>query len=145
MDRRTLLLGAAGLIAAPFVRSATARAADEPLRIRELYEKDLSFTGRAQALAGDRITFRGFMAPPLKAESSFFVLTARPMAVCPFCESEAEWPDDILAVYAKRVIDVIPFNVEILTRGRLELGTYKDPETGFVSVVRVVDATYERA
>jgi hypothetical protein len=140
MDRRTFLLGAAGLMASPCV----AHAAGEPLRIREFYNKDLSFSGRAQALDGTRIAVRGFMAPPLKAESIFFVLTARPMAVCPFCESEAEWPDDILAVYAKRIVDVIPFNIEILTRGTLALGTFEDPETGFVSRVRILDATFER-
>ncbi len=84
------------------------------------------------------------MAPPLKAETRFFVLTARPMSVCPFCETEAEWPEDILAVYAKRVVRVIPFNVGIMTTGQLELGSYTDPDTGFVSRVRLADAVYER-
>ncbi|MEW5423221.1 hypothetical protein [Amorphus sp. 3PC139-8] len=141
MDRRAFLLGTAGLAAA-LVRPA---AADNLLRIRELYNKDLSFSDLANSIAGDRVSVRGFMAPPLKAESTFFVLTARPMAVCPFCETEAEWPDDILAIYSKRVVDVVPFNVEIETRGRLELGTFKDPETGFVSRARIVDATYDRS
>ncbi|MGX1305843.1 hypothetical protein AB7M35_000563 [Amorphus suaedae] len=140
MNRRHFLAGLAGTLALPRI----ARAADEPLRIRALYDKGFVFSSAAEALNGDRVTFRGFMAPPLKADSTFFVLTARPMAVCPFCESEAQWPDDILAVYAKRVVDVIPFNVEIVARGRLELGTYEDPETGFVSRVRILDATFER-
>jgi hypothetical protein len=64
------------------------------------------------------------------------------MSVCPFCETEAEWPDDILAVYTKRIIDVVPFNVDLTTTGTLELGAYKDPETGFLSMVRLVDASY---
>ena len=140
MDRRRFLVALAGMTALPRL----ARADAEPLRIRALYDKGFVFSSAAEALDGDRVAFRGFMAPPLKAESTFFVLTARPMAVCPFCESEAQWPDDILAVYAKRVVDVIPFNIEIVARGRLELGTFKDPETGFVSRVRIVDATFER-
>ena len=37
----------------------------------------------ATALEGKRIRVEGYMAPPLKAESTFFVLTKRPMAVCP--------------------------------------------------------------
>jgi len=140
MNRRHFLAGLAGVAALPRI----ARAADEPLRIRALYDKGFVFSRAAEAMNGTRVTFRGFMAPPLKADSTFFVLTARPMAVCPFCESEAQWPDDILAVYAKRVVDVIPFNVEIVARGRLELGTYEDPETGFVSRVRILDASFER-
>jgi hypothetical protein len=139
MNRRSFLAGLAGV-------AAIGRAhADDALRIRELYEKDLSFTDFAQGLEGRRITMMGFMAPPLKAESRFFVLTARPMAVCPFCESEAEWPNDIIAVYTKRVIDVVPFNVPILTSGTLMLDTFKDPDTGFVSRARVVDSSFARS
>jgi hypothetical protein len=82
------------------------------------------------------------MAPPLKADSNFFVLTKRPMAVCPFCESSADWPDDILAIYTKRTLKVIPFNVKIVVQGVLELGDMTDPDTGFVSRIRVVDARY---
>ena len=39
------------------------------------------------------------MAPPLKAEAAFFVLTREPVALCPFCQSDADWPDNILVVY----------------------------------------------
>lgn len=145
MNRRgffTTLSGA--MIAAPFV--ATGAVAAEPqVRLRDLYEKDMSFTPFAQDHEGQRVAIEGFMAPPLKADSNFYVLTNIPMAVCPFCSSEAEWPNDILAVYAQRVVNVIPFNVRIVTRGTLELGTYTDPELGFVSRVRLVDAVQERA
>ena len=113
--------------------------------LRELYEKDLSFSALALSLEGERVTIEGFMAPPLKAESTFVVLTNRPLAVCPFCESEAEWPDDILAVLTRRVVDVIPFNVRIAVEGRLSLGTQTDPESGFVSRVRLEEAEVERA
>ncbi|SDB55852.1 hypothetical protein [Bauldia litoralis] len=138
MDRRLFLAGLAS-IAVP-----SAVAAAEVVRLRDLYNKDLSFSDLATTMEGELITVSGFMAPPLKAESRFFVLTTRPMAVCPFCESEAEWPNDILAVYTKRLLKVVPFNVPLLARGKLELGAVKDEETGFVSRVRIVDATYER-
>lgn len=145
MNRRgffTMLSGA--MITAPFV--ATGAVAAEPqVRLRDLYEKDMSFTPFARDHQGQRVAIEGFMAPPLKADSNFYVLTNIPMAVCPFCSSEAEWPNDILAVYAQRVVNVIPFNVRIVTRGTLELGTYTDPELGFVSRVRLVDAVQERA
>ena len=32
----------------------------------------------------------------------FFVLTSMPMAVCPFCETEAQWPDDIVSCSSAR-------------------------------------------
>jgi hypothetical protein len=121
------------------------RAQEEPIRLRDLYNRDMSFSEIALASEGERITIAGFMAPPLKAESTFFVLTKMPMAVCPFCEPGMPWPDDILAVYAKRVVNVIPFNVPIETTGVLELGEYVDPELGFFSMVRLTDATYSRA
>lgn len=139
MDRRTFVTGALALSTV----GAHARD-DDTVRMRDLYNKDLSFSDYARSMEGERISVSGFMAPPLKAESTFFVLTKRPMAVCPFCESEAEWPDDILAVYTKRTLDVVPFNVGIVASGTLELGTYKDPELGFVSRVRLVDAAYGR-
>lgn len=114
-----------------------------PLKIRELYAKGRDFSTLAEQLQGDRITLSGFMAPPLKADSQFFVLTKRPMAVCPFCETEAEWPDDIIAIYTKRRVKVIPFNVGITARGVLELGGFQDPDTGFYSMLRLTDATYD--
>ncbi|MCK7612817.1 hypothetical protein [Roseibium sediminicola] len=143
MDRRQLLFSGLGLgLTTGFSLTSTAKAADGPLKLRELYNKDRSFSELAKSLAGHRIAVDGFMAPPLKAEISFFVLTKKPMAVCPFCETEAEWPEDILAIYTKRTVEVISFNRKIETSGILELGTLKDPDTGFVSRVRLVDAVY---
>lgn len=115
------------------------------IRLRELYNKDMSFSDYALAHENEAVTVSGFMAPPLKADTTFFVLTNRPLAVCPFCETEAEWPADILAVYTKRIFDVVPFNVGIEVSGQLELGTYTDPEFGFLSRVRIQNAEIRRA
>lgn len=111
-----------------------------PGKVRDLYNKDLSFSDFATTNVGERLEIDGFMAPPLKAESDFFVLTRRPMSVCPFCETEADWPGDIVAVYTKYVVTVFPFNIPIRVSGVLELGTYRDEELGFVSLMRLVDA-----
>ncbi|WP_417580415.1 hypothetical protein [Pelagibacterium sp.] len=145
MNRRGFFATASGAVLAAPLIVTRAFAAEPQVRLRELYEKDMSFTPFAEQHAGGRVAIEGFMAPPLKADSNFYVLTNVPMAVCPFCSSEAEWPSDILAVYAQRIVDTIPFNVKIVTRGTLELGTYTDPELGFVSRVRLVDAVQERA
>lgn len=137
LTRRTFVTAA---LAAPIVmRPALAK--DAPLKLRFLYDRK-AISDLAKDSVGQRIAVEGYMAPPLKAESRFFVLTRRPMSVCPFCETEAEWPNDILAVYTKRIVDVVPYNVKIVTSGVLELGAYKDPETGFVSMVRLADASY---
>ena len=138
------LVGGAALLGALAPRGARA-AGPARLRLRELYEKDLSFSALAESLDGEVVAVAGYMAPPLKAESRFFVLTRRPMANCPFCNEAAEWPDDIVAVNAKRVVDVVPFNVGIVVRGRLSLGDARDPESGFFSRVRLEDAVFERA
>ncbi|MFN3526544.1 MAG: hypothetical protein ACK4YU_10675 [Paracoccus sp. (in: a-proteobacteria)] len=127
------------------VLPGTLRAQDGPIRLRDLYNRDMSFSDLALSQEGQRITIAGFMAPPLRAETNFFVLTKMPMAVCPFCEPGMPWPDDILAVYAKRVVNVVPFNVPLETSGVLELGDYVDPDLGFYSKVRLTDATYGRA
>lgn len=140
MHRRSFLTSA---LAAPAVLASPV-AAKTPYRIRDLY------VGRAMSpfateQQGNRLTFTGYMAPPLKAESRFFVLTNIPMSVCPFCETEADWPNTILAIYTKRPVSVVPFNVRITVRGDLDLGSYRDPDTGFLSLVRLQEATYGEA
>jgi hypothetical protein len=117
--------------------------AAEPMRIRDLYGRGAEFSGVATSLSGKQVAIRGFMAPPLKPEADFFVLTKLPMAVCPFCDSELDWPTDIVLVKLRRAQEWIDFNLPILVRGRLELGTAIDGETGFVSRVRIVDGAYE--
>lgn len=136
--RRAFVMSA---LAAPL--AARGVRASEAIKVRDLYNKNLSFSDLALSLEGESVTVDGFMAPPLKAESNFFVLTKKPMAVCPFCEREAEWPDDILAIYTKRRVKVTPFNVKIQVVGLLELGPKTDEDTGFVSRVRLVNARYE--
>lgn len=140
--RRHALAITAGMIAAP----AALRAQDDaPIKLRELYAGDNEFSEMAVSREGSRLTVEGFMAPPLQADSTFFVLTKMPMSVCPFCETEAEWPEDILAVYTRRVYRVVPFNRRIIVRGELELGPYRDPDTGFLSLVRLANAQFDYA
>ncbi len=85
---------------------------------------------------------QGFMAPPLKAEAKFFVLTEIPMSLCPFCSSDADWPANIVVVYLKEAQTFEQANKVIDVSGRFEIGSWTDPETGFVSLVRIVDARF---
>src|SRR5262249_44839780 len=105
----------------------------------------LRFSERLLALRGAVVEMTGFMAPPLKAESKFFVLTREPMAVCPFCQSDADWPIDIVVIYLRRARALINSNDPIRVSGTLEVGSWTDPETAFVSQVRIINAEYRRA
>ena len=98
----------------------------------------------AQALVGQVVTLEGFMAPPLKAESDFFVLTRYPMSVCPFCSGSADWPLDIVYVALNQEAATIEPSYAIEATGRLEFGPRMDPATGFVSLVRLVDASWRQ-
>lgn len=82
------------------------------------------------------------MAPPLKAGAPFLVLTRSPVNLCPFCNSDEDWPDSILVVYLRHPEDFVQANQPIEVEGTLELGSATDPDTGFVSLVRLVDASW---
>ena len=83
---------------------------------------------------------RGYMAPPLKPESKFFVLTREPVAVCPFCSSDAQWPSDIVVIYLSSTLAPLNLSQRIEVTGKLEMGSWTDPESGFVSQVHIVNA-----
>ena len=104
----------------------------------------IQLTPAAQALVGKPVRLGGFMAPPLKAESGFFVLTRYPMSVCPFCSNSADWPVDIVLVRLGQAGGTVEPSYAIEVSGTLEHGMKVDPETGFASLVRLVDATWRR-
>ena len=140
LSRRALLA------AAPLLLAARPAASAERLRFDDLYGgwgvTGLRFSDRAKALVGQSVGMAGFMAPPLKAEADFFVLTREPLSMCPFCSSDAEWPPDIVVAYLKREAQPTAPNVVIEVTGTLELGSWTDDATGFVSQARLRDAGF---
>ncbi|WP_244497781.1 hypothetical protein [Aureimonas sp. AU40] len=143
LSRRRFTASLLGALAA--FRAPSARAA-EALGFDDLYGKisvlGLAFSDKLKSLAGQSVEMRGFMAPPLKAEAQFFVLTEIPMSICPFCSSDADWPANIVVVYLRERQTFEQANRPIAVSGRLEVGSWTDPETGFVSLVRIVDARF---
>jgi len=141
VSRRTFLTGLAALSCAGVAR------AGDTLTFDELYGKisvlGLAFSDKAKALDGKTVSMRGFMAPPLKAEAKFFVLTEIPMALCPFCSSDADWPSNIVVVYIDKKTTFVPPSKLIEVTGTLEVGSWTDPETGFVSLLRLVHSSFE--
>lgn len=140
LDRRLFCLGALAVSLLPW-RAAAAEAA----AIRDLYDADDGITARAQALEGARIQVSGHMAPPLKADLNFFVLTAQPMAICPFCEGEDDWLPGILPVLTKRRFQTVAFYKRIVASGVLRLDPFVEPETGFAVKMRLEDADFRAA
>lgn len=138
MNRRRFLALAASLGSLPTLL----RAQTPELEMRELYAEGSTFSDLARSLDGQAVVVIGYMAPPLKADTTFFVLTRQPMAVCPFCETEADWPEDILGVYTARKYRVAPFNRRIEVTGTLSLGSKSDPDTGFLSRIRIENARF---
>lgn len=146
ISRRDALLGSLAALAAPMILARPALAAIPQLTFDQLYGSvgvlGLTFSDKVKQLAGQTVTMRGFMAPPLKAEAAFFVLTEIPMALCPFCSSDSDWPDNILVVYLDEKQTFVQPNAVIEVKGVLEFGSWTDPETGFVSLLRLRNASF---
>lgn len=144
LSRRSLLIALGAGLA--WSRGAEAAAT---LDFDELYGKvsvlGLTFSDKVKSLAGQPVSMRGYMAPPLKAEADFFVLTEIPMSICPFCSSDADWPDNIVVIRLTAAQTFEQANALIEVRGTLEVGSWTDPATGFVSLLRIVGASFHAA
>jgi hypothetical protein len=141
--RQMLILAGSGMLTSDAWAAATTLSFDALYKSRGV--RGLEFSNGLLALRGKTVAMTGFMAPPLKAESAFFVLTAQPMAICPFCQSDADWPDDVVVVILKVATAMIAAGRQLTVTGTLEVGSKADAATGFVSQVRLVDASFAPA
>ena len=112
-----------------------------PLTFDEFYDgynirTGLILSDKLVSLDGQEVVIEGYMAPPLKAELDWFVLTRIRLEYCPFCSTAADWPDDIALVYLDEGT-IRPTEKPMRLHGRLEVGPAVDPETGMVSLVRI--------
>ena len=135
-------------LALGLLRSALAAADATPLSFGSLYKSrtvlGMAFSDISIGLSGRIVVVAGYMAPPLKPESDFFVLTRTPVAICPFCDSDADWPADIIVVYLKDPVEFQQDGTAVNVTGTLQLGSKRDPATGFMSQLRIVDASVKR-
>jgi hypothetical protein len=145
-DRRSFLAGASVmLITGPHTaRAAAVEAISFEMFYKSFGVRGVEFSDRLKALAGKPVALVGYMAPPLKAESQFFVLTREPLAICPFCQSDADWPLDIVVVFLQQASPLISAGTQVHVTGVLDIGSHTDAETGFVSQLRIVDASYRK-
>ncbi|MDR0580142.1 MAG: hypothetical protein LBG21_06025 [Campylobacteraceae bacterium] len=119
----------------------------QTLNFDEIYDDvgvmGFSFSQKVKSLSGKKVSIDGFMAPPLKAKSNFFVLTKMPMSLCPFCSSDTDWSSDIVVVYLKEYQTFVQHNAIIRVEGVLEYGSWKDENSGFVSLLRLREASFK--
>jgi hypothetical protein len=145
MSRRALCLAALGVLARP---GAAFCLEAEHLAFDTLYAsfgvRGYAFSELVKSSAGRAVSIQGYMAPPLKAEAAFFVLTREPLAICPFCQSDADWPADIIVVQLKGASPLVSAGTRVRVTGTLEIGSKIDPDTGFVSQIRIVEASYAK-
>ncbi|MDR2080320.1 MAG: hypothetical protein LBP54_00330 [Campylobacteraceae bacterium] len=122
--------------------------AQDIITFDELYDgvgvMGLSISQKVKSLSGKKVAIDGFMAPPLKAKSNFFVLTKMPAALCPFCSSDTDWSSDIVVVYLKEYQTFVQYNAIIRAEGILEYGSYTDKNSGFVSLLRLREAEFKK-
>lgn len=114
------------------------------LHFSEMYDGSgimgLQYSSKLLSLNGKEVTIKGFMAPPLKAEATFFVLTSNPVNLCPFCDSEADWPADIVVVEPEDEIEFVPNTKPVQIQGILHVGKYIEPSSGFYCRVWLTEA-----
>lgn len=110
------------------------------LKFSDFYINDFSieFSEKLKSLAGKPIAVRGYIAPPLKANADFLVMTREPVILCPYCDTDAAWPNDILVVYMHD--ERIELGTRVKVTGTLDVGSKTDKDTGFVSLIRLVNA-----
>lgn len=143
--KRALTRAAAALLMTALLAPAGALAAD--LSFPELYSSrsaaGIVLSDKAASLRGRTVTMTGYMAPPLTPTIRFFVLTEVPMSVCPFCSSDADWPDNIIVVKVSEAVTALPYDSPLAVTGTLEIGSEIDEETGFVSQLRIAAESIE--
>jgi len=118
-----------------------------PITFDEFYDgfdlrKGLQLSDKLVSLDGKDVAIEGYMAPPLKPELDYFVLTRIRLQVCPFCSTAAEWPDDIALVYVQDG-PITTTERPLRLTGRMEVGASVDQETGMVSLVRIYASDVE--
>lgn len=112
-----------------------------PVAFDEFYEgfhirTGLVLSDKLRSLDGKAVVIEGYMAPPLKPQLDWFVLTRIRLEFCPFCSSTADWPDDIALIYLSDAT-MVSTQQPLRVQGQMEIGPAVDPETGMVSIVRI--------
>jgi hypothetical protein len=131
-----------------FLSLAVAAGAAQPeIRFDQFYAGSSAqgavFSPVARSLAGKRVRVVGYAAPPYRAEAGFFVLTQTSTHICPYCNSDPDWPIDVIVVYPRDTAQAPRGTAPVAVEGTLEIGPRLDAESGLSSRLRLVDAVLD--
>jgi hypothetical protein len=95
------------------------------------------------ALAGQRVTVRGYLYGPLASGENDYVLARGSMRYCPCCSGEPSYGDDLALVHlrAPLILETHEPDREIEITGTLELGHAESEHPGLATSIRLNDAT----
>jgi hypothetical protein len=101
---------------------------------------DLKISPKLLSLNGETVEIIGFMDGILPRDGMFFMILKEPLIGCPFHSVDFDWAG-FAAVFLKKGTSYIDGPIKVT--GRLDAGRKQD-ETGFLSYVRIYDATVSR-
>ena len=116
---------------------------DISLQFKDIYDRGGNLSEVISETDKQWVTIEGFMSPVLKAGVKFFVLTDKPLEVCPFCDPDAAWPPDIVPVYTKRVVTEVPNWQRIKVTGLMSNEPHFDQDTSFYSKFRLRKGSFK--
>lgn len=101
---------------------------------------DFKVSPKMVSLNGQRVEIYGFMDAILPRDGMFFMILKEPMIGCPFHNVDFDWTN-FAAVFLKKPTNYLDGPIKVT--GRLDVGRRQD-EIGFLSYVRIYDATVSR-
>jgi hypothetical protein len=150
LDRRRVLLAGVSSFAlvAGFGRSSSA--ASPSLQLGDLYRNPdmpgVDYRPKVLAMAGQRVSVKGYVVPHTADRAApFMIVSAEPLAGCPHCLAALDLPSDSVIGYFKEQPKLKDIGLPVMVEGTLELGSRADAKTGFVSAIRLVEASIARA
>lgn len=143
MERRTFisLAGAAWVGGTPLSKALGAEDA-LPLDLASLYQTDgggLDFAPHVLAAASRLVIVTGYVAPHLQPGAPFHLVSHVPLSACPHCLGNRTLPKGTAAFYPLKEngASYSPGADPVSLKGYLELGAKVDPQTGFVTTIRL--------
>ena len=149
IDRRRILLLGTGALAFLAGAGKQAWAATRSLALDNLYKNPdmpgVDYRPKVLEAAGQRVAVKGFVVPhTADSAAPFMVVSAEPLIGCPHCMASLDLPPDSVIAYFKEQPKLADIGLKITVEGTLELGSRSDPKTGFISAIRLVEASVQR-
>ncbi len=147
MERLVIVMALTLVSAVPGPAAVEIRIKFSDFYVGETYQAGVGLGPKLQVspkllgLNGQRVEIFGFMDGILPRDGMFFMILKEPLIGCPFHSVDFDWAS-FAAVFMKSGTPYIDGPIKVA--GRLDVGRKQD-ETGFLSHVRIYEATVSRA